>query len=674
MAGNKAKSDRFLNLAGPWKFLWVKDHNNAPKDFWKTNYDDSKWVDFPVPGLFEIHGYGDPIYKNVGYAWATQFKSNPPFVEEKNNYTGSYRKTIKIPQSWSNKKVFLHVGSATSNLKVWVNGKEVGYSEDSKSAVEFDITPYIKQGANNLIALQVMRWCDGSYLEDQDFWRFTGIAREVYLYATPQSHITDISITPDIVNNYKDGTLAVEVNTTKAKGDTLVLDLRDSNNKSLRLKKIKIPADGTITHTFSVEEPKQWSAEAPNLYRLYVTLKKGTEVLEIVPNNVGFRKVEIKDGQLLINGKAVLIKGADRHEMDPDGGYVVSLDRMIQDIRTMKQYNINAVRTSHYPNDPRWYDLCDQYGIYVTAEANVESHGMGYGDKSLAKNPMYEKSHIERNENNYYVNKNHPSIIVWSLGNEAGFGENFKKAYERIKSLDHSRPVQYERAGSAKETDIICPMYMDHGNCEKYSKSNPSRPLILCEYAHAMGNSEGGFQEYWDLIRKYPHFQGGYIWDFVDQGLHGVNKAGRKIYTFGGDYGRYPATDYNFNCNGLFNPDRNPNPHAYEVKYYQQNIWVKSIDLNKGTAKIYNENFFVPLDYVYAEYSVVVDGQEVGNGKISIPHIAPQDSVDVTIPAISIDNYKDKEVFYNIQFRLKDNTPLLKANDIVAYQQSRDSF
>lgn len=668
-AGNKNQSTRFFNLEGPWKFYWVKDHNKAPKDFWQINFDDSKWVEFPVPGLFEIHGYGDPIYKNVGYSWATQFANNPPFVEEKNNYTGSYRKNVVIPKSWSGQRIYLHVGSATSNLRVWVNGKEVGYSEDSKSTVEFDITQYLKPNAKNLIAMQVMRWCDGSYLEDQDFWRLTGIAREVYLYATPQSHVTDITIKPDLINNYTDGTLAIEVNAIKAQGASIEFELKDNTGVTIDNVKTTINKNGTASCLFNVACPKKWSAETPNLYDLYITLKKKSEVLEIIPQKIGFRKVEIKGGQLLVNGKPILIKGVDRHELDPDGGYVVSVNRMIEDIRLMKKFNINAVRTSHYPDDPRWYDLCDRYGIYVTAEANIESHGMGYGEKSLSRNPLYTKAHIERNENNWYVNKNHPSIIVWSLGNEAGYGDNFIKAYNRIKSLDSTRPVQFEPAGYNKETDIICPMYMYPSDCEKYSKSNPSRPLILCEYAHAMGNSEGGFAEYWELIRKYPHFQGGYIWDFVDQGLHGTNKDGKPIYTFGGDYGRYPATDYNFNCNGLMNPDRKPNPHAYEVKYYQQNIWVKSIDATKGKAIIYNENFFVALDYVEANYSILADGKEINKGTITLPQIAPQDSQEVAIPKIDMEKYNGKELLYNITFTLKDDTPLQRRGEIVAYQQ-----
>ena len=554
---DKAKSSRFLSMEGKWKFNFVKDHQDAPDGFFGLKYDDSQWTDFPVPGLFELNGYGDPIYKNMGYAWSTTFKSNPPYIGETNNYTGSYRRTFELPQDWNGQEVFFHVGSATSNLTLWVNGKYVGYSEDSKVAAEFNITKYLKKG-QNLIAMQIMRWCDGSYLEDQDFWRFTGIAREVYLYATPKAHIQDIFVRQD----WQDGNGLLDVDVKVAGKAQVEAKLYDAAGNQV--------AEGLKT---VVENVKPWTAETPNLYTLLITLKQGDKVLEVIPQRIGFRHVEIKDAQLLVNGQPILIKGADRHELDPDGGYIVSVERMIQDIKIMKYLNINAVRTCHYPDDPRWYDLCDEYGIYLTAESNLESHGMGYGEGTLAKRADYAKAHIERQEGNVMSHKNHPSIIVWSLGNEAGYGPNFEKAYDWIKAYDQSRPVQYEQAGHAGKTDIFCPMYMDYNDAEKYVKTANPRPLIECEYAHAMGNSIGGFKEYWDLIRKYPKFQGGYIWDFVDQGLRDKSKVtGKEIFTFGGDYGRYPASDYNFNCNGIIAPDRRLNPHAYEVRYYYQNV------------------------------------------------------------------------------------------------------
>ena len=421
--GDKTLSQRYLSLEGTWRFNFVKDHQNAPKDFFRTDFDDSKWVDFPVPGLFELNGYGDPIYKNIGYAWGTTFESKPPYIGETNNYTGSYRRTFELPQGWKGQQVLLHIGSATSNVAVWVNGKYVGYSEDSKIAAEFDLTKYVKPG-KNLIAMQVMRWCDGSYLEDQDFWRLTGIAREVYLYARPKVHINDIDIVADYDYENERGILTVTGTTTAKKGYTAFLELADSEGNIIQHGNQE-QSQGLLGWNFVQLDVAPWTAETPNLYTLTLRLvDKNDEVVEVVPIRVGFRHIEIKGGQLLVNGQPILIKGVDRHELDPDGGYIVSVERMIQDIKIMKQLNINAVRTSHYPDDPRWYDLCDEYGLYVTAEANVESHGMGYGEGTLAKREDFAQMHLERNEANVITLRNHPSIIVWSLGNESGYGPN----------------------------------------------------------------------------------------------------------------------------------------------------------------------------------------------------------------------------------------------------------
>ena len=663
----KQQSARYLSMEGMWRFCFVKDHQQAPKDFFTLKYDDSKWVDFPVPGLFEINGYGDKTYKNMGYAWCTTFDSNPPFIGETNNYTGSYRRTFVLPDDWKGQQVYFHVGSATSNLKVWVNGKQVGYSEDSKVAAEFDVTKYLKKG-ENLIAMQVMRWCDGSYLEDQDFWRFTGIAREVYLYARPKQHIEDIFVHQD----YVDGRGVLQVDVKAPKGTSTEQLLTDDKGQEVDLAQVK-----------------PWSAETPHLYNLYVTLKKGNNVLEVVRQRVGFRHIEIKNGQLLVNGKAILIKGADRHELDPDSGYVVSVERMIQDIKIMKQLNINAVRTCHYPDDPRWYDLCDEYGIYVTAEANLESHGMGYGDKTLAKNKDFELMHMERNQANVLTYKNHPSIIVWSLGNEAGYGPNFEKCYEWIKQYDTTRPVQYEQAGHWGKTDIFCPMYMGYEDCEKYSKGDNQRPLIQCEYAHAMGNSMGGLKEYWDLIRKYPKYQGGYIWDFVDQGLRDKSPiTGREIFTFGGDYGKYPASDYNFNCNGIIAPDRRLNPHAYEVQYCYQNVWVTDKGLKEGKFEIYNENFFKTLDDLELQWFVGGAGEHHHNnpgrpagmtfghgGTIDISGIQPQQRKVITSEEMQktisrvLGHHGDNEIFVSFYFKSKNGAPLINKGQVLAKQQ-----
>ena len=665
---DKKKSANYLSMEGMWKFNFVKDHNKRPANFFALKYDDSQWKDFPVPGLFELNGYGDATYKNIGYAWATQFDPNPPYISELNNYTGSYRRTFELPKDWKGKDVYFHVGSATSNLTLWVNGKYVGYSEDSKVAAEFNISKYLKPG-KNLIAMQVMRWCDGSYFEDQDFWRFTGIAREVYLYARPKLHAADIRLNAALENNYQDGVLNYKVSLKGGKTD-VAITLCDKDGKQIAQ---ATGAQGVI----KVPKVNAWTAETPYLYKAYITLKNKQGATEVIPQKVGFRNVEIKNAQLLVNGQPVLVKGADRHEMDPDGGYVVSLERMIQDIKIMKQLNINAVRTSHYPCDPRWYDLCDEYGIYITAEANLESHGMGYEEKSLAKFPEYIVPHIERNEGNVKPLINHPSVIVWSLGNECGYGVNFEKAYDWVKACDKTRPAQYERGGYDSKTDIYCPMYIGYEESESYCKSNGTKPYIQCEYAHAMGNSEGGFKEYWDLIRKYPKYQGGYIWDFVDQGLRDKSPiTGKEIFTYGGDYGRYPGSDYNFNCNGIIAPNRRLNPHAYEIQYVLQNVWIKDFDAENGSFNVYNENFFKNIDDLSLTATLFANGVKLTT--IAIPDtkgIAPQATKLVKSEALksAIEKaeaeHATEEITINFAFASDGSQPLVDKGQVMARQQ-----
>ena len=665
---DKKKSANYLSMEGMWKFNFVKDHNKRPANFFALKYDDSQWKDFPVPGLFELNGYGDATYKNIGYAWATQFDPNPPYISELNNYTGSYRRTFELPKDWKGKDVYFHVGSATSNLTLWVNGKYVGYSEDSKVAAEFNISKYLKPG-KNLIAMQVMRWCDGSYFEDQDFWRFTGIAREVYLYARPKLHAADIRLNAALENNYQDGVLNYKVSLKGGKTD-VAITLCDKDGKQIAQ---ATGAQGVI----KVPKVNAWTAETPYLYKAYITLKNKQGAAEVIPQKVGFRNVEIKNAQLLVNGQPVLVKGADRHEMDPDGGYVVSLERMIQDIKIMKQLNINAVRTSHYPCDPRWYDLCDEYGIYITAEANLESHGMGYEEKSLAKFPEYIVPHIERNEGNVKPLINHPSVIVWSLGNECGYGVNFEKAYDWVKACDKTRPAQYERGGYDSKTDIYCPMYIGYEESESYCKSNGTKPYIQCEYAHAMGNSEGGFKEYWDLIRKYPKYQGGYIWDFVDQGLRDKSPVtGKEIFTYGGDYGRYPGSDYNFNCNGIIAPNRRLNPHAFEIQYVLQNVWIKDFDAENGSFNVYNENFFKNIDDLSLTATLFANGVKLTT--VAIPDtkgIAPQATKLVKSEALksAIEKaeaeHATEEITINFAFASDGSQPLVDKGQVMARQQ-----
>ena len=653
-----------LSLDGTWRFLWVEHANQRPTDFFRMDYDAKNWVDMPVPGVWELNGYGDPEYVNVGFAWRGHFKNNPPEVPVKDNHVGSYRRTITIPSDWTDKQVIAHFGSVTSNIYLWVNGQYVGYAEDAKVAAEFDVTPYIHSG-ENLIAFQTFRWCDGSYHEDQDFWRLSGVGRSCYLYAQDKTeHIQDIRITPDLINNYKDGTLAVKI-WAVGKSDAR-LTLLDAAGKEVASQTVKSwqesqPKQGGVV--LHVNNPQKWTAETPYLYTLKIEYGH-----QVTTQRVGFRKVEIKDAQLLVNGKPIYIKGVNRHEMDPDGGYVVSRERMIQDLQLMKRFNINAVRTCHYPDDPLWYDLCDEYGIYLCAEANQESHGFLYQNPSPSKDPIFRQQIVERNQHNVAVNFNHPSVIIWSLGNETADSENFTAARQWILSQDQSRPIQYEPAGEGANTDIFCPMYMIQWHCEGYAKDNrKQKPLIQCEYNHVMGNSGGGLKEYWDLVRKYPKFQGGFIWDFVDQALHGKDKQGRDIYTYGGDYNKYDPSDNNFNCNGLVSPDRVPNPHMYETGYEYQNIWTEPVDITQGKLRIRNEYFFRDLSNYVMDWTLLCDGRVIRSGQVEQISCAPQGTVEVTLPLGNCDGAG--EYLLNVDYKLKNAEPLMQKGQTVAYQQ-----
>ena len=656
--GIKENSSNFMSLNGVWKFNWVKDADSRPTDFWKTGFNDKGWDDIPVPGVWELHGYSDPIYVNIGYAWRNQFENNPPFVPTENNHVGSYRKEIMVPASWKGKDIIAHFGSVTSNLYLWVNGKYVGYSEDSKLEAEFNLTPYLKPGQKNLIAFQVFRWCDGTYLEDQDFFRYSGVGRDCYLYARNKKRIEDIRVTPDLDGEYKNGSLNIAL-TLKGSGK-VNLTLKDASGKEVA--NTQATKGNAI---IEVENPHKWTAETPYLYTLYASLEGSNEV---IPVKVGFRKVEMKNAQLLVNGQPVLIKGANRHELDPDGGYVISKERMIQDIQVMKQFNLNAVRTCHYPDNNFWYELCDQYGIYVVAEANIESHGMGYGEETLAKREDYALAHMERNQRNVQRSFNHPSVIIWSLGNEAGYGPNFEAAYDWIKAEDPSRLVQYEQAGKSGKTDIYCPMYLGYNRCEEYSKDEQyQKPLIQCEYAHAMGNSEGGFKEYWDIIRKYPKYQGGFIWDFVDQSVRWTGKNGKMIYAYGGDFNRFDASDQNFCDNGLISPDRVPNPHMYEVGYFYQNIWTNPVDIKKGEISIFNEYFFRDLSAYYLEWQLLKDGKVMRSGRVENLDVAPQQTAQIKLPIGN--TCQCTEWLLNVAYKLKNTEGLLPAGHTVAKQQ-----
>ena len=722
LAGVKEHSANFMSLEGKWKFWWVRDASDRPVDFYKTDYDVRSWDDFNVPSIWEMNGYGEPVYINPGYAWSSVVRSKPndppseqaktkapreivaqgsssgtpgennfrptaavatgvPTVE---NHVGSYVRTVDVPASWRGKEVYIHFGSVTSNLYLWVNGRFVGYSEDSKLGAEFDLTPYLKPGANR-IAFQVFRWSDGSWLEDQDFFRLSGVAREVYMYARPTVHLKDLTIVTDLDENYENATVDIKAE-AKGAGASVKFQLLDGT-KPIASATAKIDKNGALSATMPLENPKKWTAETPNLYTLLTTVydAKGLPT-EALTQKVGVRKVELKNSQVLVNGKAVLIKGVDRHELDPDGGYLVSRERMKQDVELMKKFNINAVRTSHYPNDPYWYELCDQYGIYVVDEANIEAHGMGYGPENLGSDLRFDVAHLERTHRMQLRDKNHASIIFWSMGNESGDGANFKAAYKAMKAFDPTRPVQYERALWDKNgndySDIWCPMYTRYAELESMGKlaapegrrsngylkeGQTPRPVILCEYAHAMGNSMGGFKEYWDLFRKYPNLQGGFIWDFVDQSMRDY-RDGKMIYTYGGDYGRYTVDDFNFCSNGLVSPDRVPNPHMYEVGYVQQSIWVAPVDLAKGIVEVYNENFFVNLDNYVLNWQIVRDGVAVASGADPDLSVQPQQRQKVVLP-YTLPEDPGAELLLNIQFTLKAADGLLPAGHVAAYEQ-----
>ncbi|MDE5732962.1 MAG: DUF4981 domain-containing protein [Bacteroidales bacterium] len=669
------------SLSGVWKFNWYGTIDSRSLDFYKAGYDDSEWGSMPVPGMWELNGYGDPIYVNVGYAWRGHYDNNPPYPADEHNYAGQYRRTFVLDGDWAGKDIFLHIGSATSNVRVWINGKEVGYSEDSKLEARFDITPYVRTG-ENLIALEIFRWCDGSYLEDQDFWRFSGIARDVYVYARPAKRVEDIHV---VASASGEAELSAEVTKGVSSVSYSVLDPygKEVASGTLPVKQSVRSERGLPVVNTKIQVPsvRTWSAETPWLYTLNVSAYGKEGRTETASLDFGFRDVCVSGGQLLVNGRPVLIKGADRHELNAYKGYVVSESDMIQDILVMKRLNINAVRTSHYPNDPMWYSLCDKYGLYVVDEANIESHGMYYDERSLAHSPAYTKAHLARISRMINRDFNHPSVIVWSLGNEAGFGINFKKGYEMAKSMDSSRPVQYERAEETPYTDVVCPMYWGYDKCEEYASSNPERPLIQCEYAHAMGNSMGGLDEYWKLIRKYPSYQGGFIWDFVDQAVKWPSDTDGTdhIFAYGGDFNDYDASDNSFCCNGIIAADRTLHPHAYEVAYVYRSILTSASaeDALQGKVNVFNENFFIDLSRYILHWNVEVDGYSVLSGCVSMPAVAPQTSASVELgfneadimEAAMIDELSSHDVYLNVRYVLNRVDGVLTAGSEVAYDQ-----
>lgn len=666
-------SPNYRSIEGEWRFAWYNHATDPrPAEFFVPTFDDSAWDTMPIPGMWELNGYGDPLYCNKGFAWDNVFVDNPPQVPTHRNHVGQYRRCIEVPAEWRGKQVFVHIGSATSNLALWINGKKVGYSEDSKLEAEFDITKYVRCGAENLFAMEIHRWCDGSYLEDQDFWRLSGIARDCYIYARERAHVKDVKFVADLANDYRDGVLSLDVDVTPGVKyvEAVLCDAQDNPLYKRRI----VPSGGKICERVEIAGVRAWSAEIPYLYTL--TLSTPDESMAF---NVGFRKVEIRDAQLLVNGRAVLIKGANRHEISSTGGYVMSREEMLRDIRIMKEHNVNAVRTCHYPNSPLWYDLCDEYGIYVVDEANVESHGMGYGKRSLAHREDYRAAHLARNQRVVMRDFNHPSVIVWSLGNEAGNGANFHACYDWIKGYDRSRPVQYEQANHIRygdvpknyNSDIECPMYASYNDCEKYASGEPKRPLIQCEYAHAMGNSLGGFKEYWDLVRKYPNYQGGFIWDFVDQALSWRDpQTGVTFYRYGGCYNDVDPSDETFCNNGFISASRTPHPSAREVWHQYQNIWSRDVDARRGVVEVYNEHFFRDLSGYALHWSVTQNGIEVLHGVVETLDVEPMQSKRVQLGYAATDIERmDGEVILTLKYLLKADEPLLTKGHCAGFNQ-----
>ena len=654
-----------LSLNGLWKFYFNPTIEGRLKGFEAVNYDDSAWDEIPVPGMWDLYGYCDPMYLNVGYPWRGHYQNNPPYPATEHNYVGQYRRTFTVDPSWIGKQICLNIGSATSNVRVWVNGKMVGYSEDSKLEARFDLTKYVHAGENT-IALEIFRWCDGTYLEDQDFWRFAGIARGVEVYTREKERIEDVHVTAGA-----DGRLKVQAEVTK--GIAFVeVEVQDPAGKTVLTSGKVRPVKGTARYEGTVWYPALWSAEAPNLYTLRVKASTYKDLAENTAIQFGFRTVEIVGNQLLVNGKPILIKGADRHELSPSGGYVVTEAEMIRDIRIMKELNINAVRTCHYPDDPRWIALCDQYGLYVVDEGNIESHGMGYGPATLGRNPIFAKAHLARDSRMVQRDFNHPSVIVWSMGNEAGDGPNFEACYDWIKAYDPSRPVQYERAltrngESHRYTDIYCPMYASPDDVLRYLQKG-TKPFIQCEYAHAMGNSMGNFKEYWDIARSEPGCQGGFIWDFVDQALRWPSdKPGTDhIFIFGGDLNDYDPSDGSFNCNGVIAADRSLHPHAYEVRYQYRNILTTAGD-RPGALQVKNENFFIDLTRFRLLWSLEADGKPIRTGVVERLEVAPQETrpLDLLIGDLP----EGDVVTLTVRYQLKEAAPLLPAGLEVAYDQ-----
>ena len=681
LLAENANSPNYISLDGIWKFNLVKSPDQRPCWFFKDDFDTRSWDDIEVPSNWEMKGYDVPIYVNITYP----HKKDPPYIQDDYNPVGSYKRSFNIPSEWKNKEIFLHFGAVASAFYVWVNEQLVGYSEDSKTPAEFNITKYLKRG-NNSLAVEVYRWCDGSYLEDQDFWRMSGIQRTVFLHARPKTYIRDFFAVGDLKNEYRDGLLklGISLEKTDEKGsDFKVEALLFDNGQELYTESKDIQITGTKAEVrFEKDLPgiKRWTAETPDLYSLVISLKNANgEILECVSSEIGFRKVEIKNAQLLVNGVAIMLKGTNMHEHSDVNGHVVDEALILKDIRVMKSNNINAVRTSHYPQQELWYDMCDKYGLYLIDEANIESHGIGYDkDVTLADKPEWAAAHFARMQSMVERDKNHPSVIIWSLGNEAGDGHNFLNNYKWTKERDATRPVQYERAEKStntteRHTDIVCPMYARIEEIEAYARDEKNdRPLILCEYAHAMGNSTGNLQDYWDVIEKYPKLQGAFVWDWVDQGILQTDESGEKYWAYGGDFGEEGVpSDGNFCINGLTWPDRTGKPGLNEVNKVYQYVGFEPVDLKGGLIRVKNKYDFTNLSAFIFDWEVVSDGSIIQSGKVPLSELKPEPGADfnLMIPIEKINPVPGTEYFLNLRVSRSDEWNLVPEDHVYATGQ-----
>jgi beta-galactosidase len=671
------RSSFYRSLNGTWRFRYVASPGDRPVGFWGDEADLAGWDSITVPGNWEVQGFGIPIYTNITYL----YPPNPPFVPHDDNPVGSYHRTFMVPDAWRGHRVILHFGSLKSAGFVWVNGREVGFTKGSKTPSEFDVTEYLRSGENTL-GVQVYRFSDGDYLEDQDYWKISGLERDVFLYAVPRVHIGDYWIRAGLDSAARDGTLDADVTIANGTGRRsgrvrVLLELRDSTGQAVLgaplSAEVRAPADTTIRLSATVPRPARWTAETPHLYTAILSLvNQRGDTAQVFAQRVGFRRVEIKDGILLLNGTPVTIRGANRHEHDPWTGRYVTEESMRRDIALMKQANMNAVRTSHYPNDPKWYDLADELGIYLVDEANVESHGMGYHpDTTLGNNPAWKDAHLDRTRRMVERDKNHASIILWSLGNEAGDGVNFEATYSWVKQRDPSRPVMYERARWHNTMDLVTPMYTPITGLLDYVKERRDRPFIMCEYAHAMGNSLGNFQDYWDVIYAHPQLQGGFIWDWVDQGLAATEPDGRPFWAYGGDYGPPGTpTDENFLANGVVQPDRKPNPHYQEVRKVYQPVNVRLVDAATRRVRIINRYDFRSLDHLRLRWTLTSNADTLGWGYTAVPTVAPHDSVEVVVVDSNLPVRADgREWIVTLEFVLRAAEPFKEAGWVAAWEQ-----